>query len=167
MDWSNSSSILNIVTEFQEGQTQGIMSFSGCNDATENLVKEQNQSSDGISLEIYDNHHETHESWMKYVSDDTANDTWVASTDNDGIVLHSSFPLESINHVNIEGSNSSLSKRSKKKYNNTTYETGFESKVPKAKFETYHDEASKLGNHQHKRKVSSVENPITDTFKLR
>jgi len=32
MDWSNSSSILNTVTEFQEGQTQGMMNFSGCND---------------------------------------------------------------------------------------------------------------------------------------
>ncbi|KEH38789.1 putative transcription factor NAM family [Medicago truncatula] len=32
MDWSNSSSILNTVTGFQEGQTQGMMNFSGCND---------------------------------------------------------------------------------------------------------------------------------------
>lgn len=32
MDWSNSSSILNTVTGFQDGQTQGMMNFSGCND---------------------------------------------------------------------------------------------------------------------------------------
>jgi len=33
MDWSNSSSsILNAVTGFQEGQTQAMMNFSGCND---------------------------------------------------------------------------------------------------------------------------------------
>nr|QSD99844.1 NAC family transcription factor [Melilotus albus] len=32
MDWSNPSSMLNTVTEFQEGQTQGMMNFSGCND---------------------------------------------------------------------------------------------------------------------------------------
>lgn len=32
MDWSNPSSILNTVTEFQEAQTQGMVNFGGCND---------------------------------------------------------------------------------------------------------------------------------------
>jgi len=114
-----------------------------------------------------DNRRETHDSFMKPVSDNTANDKCVASTDNDGTMLHSSFPLESKNPVNIEVKNSSSSKRSKKKSSNTTDETGFESKVPKAKSDTYHDEASKLGGHQHKRRVSFVEKPITDTSKCR
>ncbi|XP_058779891.1 NAC domain-containing protein 72-like [Vicia villosa] len=32
MDWSNPSSIMNTVTEFQEVQTQGMVNFGGCND---------------------------------------------------------------------------------------------------------------------------------------
>lgn len=150
-------------TEFDLHESKGNhVSVGSYNDSHSNI-----NPSVAARESLDDNRHETHDSFTKPVSDNTANDTSVASTDNDGTVLHSSFPLESKNPVNIEVKNSSSSKRSKKKSSNTTDETGFESKVPKAKSDTYHDEASKLGGHQHKRRVSFVEKPITDTSKCR
>lgn len=104
-----------------------------------------------------------HDTSVKPVCDNTADDTRVASNDCDGSMLSPSLPLKTKNLVNIEVKNSSSSRRSKKKSSNTTDETGFKSKVPKVKSDASHDVASNLGGHEHGRKVASVEKPITDT----
>lgn len=95
----------------------------------------------------------------------TADDTAAAHPDE--TVLSPSVPLVSKNSVNIDVNDSSASKRSKTNSSKNVDETGFKSKFPKTKSDTSHDVAANLGGHEHRKKVSTAEKSVTDTYKCR
>ncbi|XP_027362089.1 ubiquitin carboxyl-terminal hydrolase 17 isoform X2 [Abrus precatorius] len=105
--------------------------------------------------------------FSKPVCDNTADDTCVSSSHNKETVLTPSFSSESKNSVNIEVKDSCASKRSKTNSGNTTDETRFKSKIPKTKSDASHDVAANLGGNEHRRKVTIVENSVTDTSNCR
>lgn len=109
----------------------------------------------------------SHGRFAKPVSDKTADNTCLASSDSDEAVLPPSFPSESKNPFFNEVKDSSSSRRSKKNVSNTADETGFKSKLPRAKSEKSHDVVANSGGHEHRRKVASVEKSTPDTSKSR
>lgn len=91
----------------------------------------------------------------------------MVSSDSDETVLPPSFTSEFKDPLFNEVKDSSSSKRSNKNVSNTTDETGFKSKFPRAKSGKYHDVVGNSGGHEHRRKVASVEKSIADTSKCR